>query len=99
MGGRQQWGWRRLSPDQASYLDLSALVDRDQRGRSFRIETLSNQPLNDAQGFGGLVRALIRAIGGERVERVRYRNHARQQRNLVALQSVRIASAIQRLVM
>ena len=44
------------------------------------------------------MRLLVRTVGGESVKSVRDRNHARQQRNLVAFQSVRVSASIQRLV-
>ena len=42
---------------------------------------------------------LVRTIGGQRVKRIGHRNHPRQQRNLISLEAVRIAAAIESLVM
>src|SRR5437899_2854619 len=46
-----------------------------------------------------MMRLLIRTVRCERVEGVSNCNNSRQQRNLVAFEAMRIAAAVQRLVM
>ena len=55
--------------------------------------------MNDAQRRLLIARFLIRPIRRQRVECIGDRDDARQQRNVVSLQAVRIAPAIERFVM
>src|SRR4051812_25978073 len=55
--------------------------------------------MDDAQTVQGIVGHLVRTVGGNRIERVRDGDDARQHRNLFAVQTVRIASAVQSFMM
>ena len=64
-----------------------------------RIEALASQALNDLQRLLGSVCLLIGAVGREGIKCVRYRNYARQQRNLVPLEPIWISSPVESFVM
>ena len=64
--------------------NFSPLKYREERGYGLGVEALSREALNDAQSFHRIVRLLVRTIRGERVKSVSDRNHACQQRDLVA---------------
>ena len=65
--------------------NISAVENRS-NGRSHSgIEALPGEIVNDFQRVDGVVRLLIRTVGGQRVEGVGDRNDARQKRDLVSL--------------
>src|SRR5262249_39154847 len=79
--------------------NFSTLVDCVQgRYRSW-VEPFALDGVNDAQSVSGVVCLLIRAVCGESIERICDRNDARENWDLVVLESMRISAAIQRFMM
>src|SRR3954452_5017557 len=77
------------------YADLAAPVHRQQRVDATGIETLAREVLDDLQRLFRCMRLLVGPVGRQCVERIRDRDDARQQRNLVPLKSIRISTAVQ----
>src|SRR6267378_5239437 len=80
--GRRARGRRRFRKT-----NVSPQKNGQQRGDRRRVETLPGKILNDANGFVGIVRLLIRTVRRQSVEGVGYRDHAWQKRNVVTLES------------
>jgi len=79
-------------------MNLAPVVDRRQSRNRSRIQALTRKRMDDSQSFLRIVCVLVGAIGSQCIERIRYGDDSRQQRNVIALQSVRIAASVQRLV-
>src|SRR5262252_7799712 len=101
-----QWthNWRRhLERKRVSGLTFNSNITAEENSHQCRdgtwIQALAGQILDDADGFERVMRLLVRAICGERIECVSHGDHAWQQRNIVALQSIRISTPVQRLMM
>src|ERR1700676_4379899 len=75
---------RRRGRGWARDLDFATVVNRGDGTRRSRIKTLSGEIVNDLQRVYGVVRLLIRAVGGQRIKGVGDRDDARQKRNLIS---------------
>ena len=79
--------------------NLAAVVNGQESGDRFRIQTLAGEILNNFESLFGSMSMLVRTIGGEGIESIGDGNHARQKRNLVSCEAVGVAAAIERFVM
>src|SRR5580698_2869255 len=84
--GRGGFDWDgRCRHGRARDANITAVVNRGYGRSRSGIEALPGEIVNDFQRIYGVVRLLIRTVGGQRVEGVGDRNDARQKRDLVSL--------------
>src|ERR1022692_330064 len=79
--------------------NLATSVHRHQGGNWPRVKALAGKILNDFQRLFRSVRMLIWTIRGQSIKRIGHGDHASQQRNLLSLEAVGIAAAIESFVM
>ena len=88
-----------MGPDQGRLALAGLALQVPAQALFAAIETLSRKRADNAKRVLTTVGLLIRAIGCERIERICDGDDARQQRNLIGFEAVRVPAPVQRLVM
>src|SRR5687767_2196581 len=81
-----------------AHLDLSGLEGAQESGHHLGVEAAAGELGDGLDRESGRVGALIGAAGGDGVEAVRHRHDARDERDLLGLETFGIAAAVPRLV-